>query len=271
MVTPLQAVDIPVIIVAGTLGMLILAIGIILFVVVYQKKVIRQQISIQAMEAIHQKEMLEASIETQENERKRIAQDLHDDVGAMLSALKLGVTMMHRKADEGSELKEYAGESKNLIDEAITSVRRLSKELLPATLKEFGLQAALQELCTKLNRSTSELEILFVHNETEHRYDYKVELALFRVCQELINNAMKHAQAKKITVELTAATNSLQLDVTDDGLGFDLEAVMNRPGEEKGLGLRNIESRLSLVHTSTVHYDTAPGKGTHVGLDLKLD
>jgi len=261
--------NIPIIILAGTLGMLILAIAIILFVVAYQKKVIRQQAAMQALKTAHQKSLLQSIINTQEKERNRIAQDLHDDVGAMLSAIKLSVNLLHRKAPAESDIKHQANDTKQMIDEAIGSVRRISKELLPATLNEFGLVDALDELTSKLAKTTG-VKIAFDHNGENIRYESPLELALFRITQELINNSLKHAQAKHLNVSFTNSAKHIELVVEDDGVGFDYEAVKKRAGKDQGLGLRNIESRLSIVEHPVIDIDSNSGKGTSIKIKLDL-
>lgn len=254
------------VIVIGTLGMLLLVVAIILFILVYQRRMISQKMKLQAMEKQHQQELLEATIDIQEQERNRIAQDLHDDIGAMLSAVKLGMNVIHRKVGQNEELTGLTTESKNMIDEAIGNVRRISKELLPATLQKFGLIPALDELCSKTTAATQR-NIDFEHNDQQLRYDYKHELAVFRVSQELLNNSLKHAQATETKLALQCDNSQIELYFEDNGVGFDMNAVRERAGSKSGLGLKNIESRLSIVPTKIV-YDTSPGEGFKVNIRL---
>ena len=261
-------VNIGLVLVIGTLSMMALAISIIVFVVLYQKRLIRQQMKMQEQEAEHQKEMLQATIDTQEKERRRIARDLHDDIGATLSAVKLGMNFLHRQLDSESEASTYSEESKALLDEAIVNVRRLSKELLPATLEEFGLPYALDELCRKLD-SASETSIKFNGDEKEDlRFDPKLELGLYRAVQESVNNAMKHSEGTAINVQLKRIDDWLELKISDNGVGFDMKEVMDR--SDKGLGLMNIESRVSMVD-SKVSFESSPGKGTKVFISVKTE
>lgn len=260
--------DIGLILVIGTLGMLTLAIAIIVFVVLYQKRMFGQRLAMQQLEADHQQDLLEATIDTQENERRRIAQDLHDDIGATLSAVKLGMNFLHGQLDKASEAATYSTETKSLLDEAISNVRRLSKELLPATLEEFGLKSALDELCRKLDLA-SDTSIVFLHEGMEDtRYHQKLELGLYRATQESLNNAIKHSQANEIKVELDLQDDEINLLIRDNGIGFDINEVAQR--KDKGLGLKNIESRVSMAD-STVKIDSALGKGTKVFINVKLD
>jgi signal transduction histidine kinase len=258
-------IDLPILIVAGTLAMLLLAVAIVLFVVAYQKKVIRQEMSLKTEYA---KELLQATIDTQEEERRRIARDLHDDIGATLSAVKLGMNHLHNKLDQGSEAAATSAESKSLLDEAIGTVRKLSKELLPATLEEFGLTFALMELCSKLDKTTGATIEFMPEGEPDLRYDAKLELGLYRAFQESVNNAMKHASAKTISVDLDLQPDEINMLVRDDGVGFDKVEVTAR--KDRGLGLMNIQSRMSMAD-SIVQIESERGKGTKVFINVKLD
>lgn len=256
-----EEINITFIIVIGTLGMLLLAVGIVLFILVYQRK-------LHMKESSHQKELLEATIAIQEKERNRIAQDLHDEIGAMLSAVKLGMNTVHRKVKDNEEISSLTVETKGMIDDAIQNVRRISKELLPATLKEFGLMPALEELCTRINRST-EVEVSFYPSGNDQRYDYKYELAIFRASQELINNSLKHAEAKQIRLSLHSEQHLIELKHQDDGVGFDQKEVASRDGMSSGLGMKNIESRISVADSNLV-IDTGHGKGTKVHITMQI-
>lgn len=247
--------------------MLLLASAIILFVVVYQKRMLNQQLQLKAIEADKQKELLQATINAQDSERRRIAKDLHDELGASLSAVKLGINALLKRAEGLQEATSIGLETKGVLDGAITSVRQISKQLLPATLEEFGLQAALKELCNKLSVA-GEVQVKWQSNQTAARVDTTTELALYRVVQELVNNALKHASATEITVSLNYTEVLLSLIVQDNGRGFD-KKVLEEMGADKGLGLRNIESRLSTI-AATMNYLTSPGKGTRVEIDLQL-
>lgn len=262
--------DLGLILVVGTLSMMLLAIAIIVFVVMYQKRLIKQQMKMQEQEAQHQKEMLQATIDTQEKERRRIARDLHDDIGATLSAVKLGMNVLHQQLELGSKASAHSKDTMALLDDGIQNVRRLSKELLPATLEEFGLDNALEELCKKLDLST-DINIVYDGvdpDDAELRFDPKLELGLYRAVQECINNSMKHSQANTVTVNMTFIGDEIHLSIVDDGIGFDLAEVAAR--KDKGLGLTNIKSRVTLVE-STVKIDSSPSNGTKVSIIVKTD
>src|SRR5688572_24774703 len=129
----------------ATVAMLVLAGFIILFVVFYQKKMIQEQLKRQQLELDFQKKMMEAALESQENERRRLAGDLHDSVGGMLSAIRVGLTAIAKQIPDSTDIDQ----SKKMLDDAITSVRRISLDLMPSTLEKFGLVPAIKEICDR--------------------------------------------------------------------------------------------------------------------------
>jgi len=263
----LAAINIALLVALGTLGMMILVIFIIILVLLAQKRLLKQQSEMQEIEAAYQRELLQASIEVQEKERRRIAKDLHDDVGAMLSTIKLGLNQIGWKVRNLEGVKEGVKETKGLLDDTIQTIRRISKALLPATLEEFGLEEALKELCEKMDGASEEIDVMF-HNEGEiTRLEIPKELALFRVTQEALNNALKHAEATLLEVVLEIRGEDLDLLIEDDGKGFDMVQMNAEQGSKKGLGLRNMESRVSL-YGGKVTFDSAPGKGTRIKINM---
>jgi len=239
----------------GTLGMILLALSIFFFFVTYQKKMLKKQLELNEIRARQQEEILQNTISAQEKERKRIAQDLHDEVGAMLSVVKLNVGRIEKKSEE-LVAKELAAETKTYLDEVITQVRRISRSLLPPSLEKLGLYFALEELANWVNKA-DQLKIICWKSGEQFRFDNKKELAVFRIVQELLNNAIKHAGASTIHVNTRfSANNNLMISVTDDGKGFDLKEKMNA-----GLGLKNLESRTQIMNAKFKMKST-PGKGT---------
>lgn len=261
-----ENLNIVLLLILGTCGMLVMSVFIIAFIVNYQRKMANQQNHMQEMQLAYQRELLEVAIEIQENERRRIAKDLHDEIGAMLSTMRLSLIQVSRNVPANSQSADYTQQAKNLLDETINNVRRISKDLLPATLDEFGLVDALEELCDKV-RASAIMEVDFTCEATFRRVDPKVELTLYRIAQELINNSLKHANANRIEIALAKTESQLVLTISDDGDGFDHEEVSQRRG--KGLGLKNIESRASAINAS-IQYNGVEKKGTHIVIEVAL-
>ncbi|MEJ7643029.1 MAG: ATP-binding protein [Chryseolinea sp.] len=247
----------------GTVGMLLLAIAIILFMVFYQKKMIQEQYNRQVLEIKYQQMMMEAALESQESERKRVAGDLHDSVGGMLSAIRVGLTSLARQLPDPLLFEQQ----KRMLDDAIGSVRAISRDLMPSTLEKFGLMQAVKELCEQY-RDTALINISFIeHNEVSALIPSK-QLMTFRIAQELVNNAVKHSHAAEIIVAVKES-NNLEIVIEDDGIGFDADAVRYVKGQGNGVGLFNMESRVRLLNAALVQ-DKLRGKGTKFTLTVPL-
>lgn len=228
----------------ATAGMLVLAGAIVAFVAMYQRKMIEEQFKRQAIEFEYQQKMMQAELESQESERRRLAADLHDSIGGMLSTIRVGISTMARSLPDPHAIDE----TKQMLDDTISSVRRISRDLMPSTLEKFGLTHAIKELCERFHQ-TSKIPVRFAEQTEIPKLDQQRELMIFRIAQELLNNAIKHSQASEVVVT-TQATDKIYLTVEDDGIGFDPEFYKNDLSGNKGLGLYNIENRARLLDGS---------------------
>jgi two-component system, NarL family, sensor kinase len=247
----------------ASVGMLILAVSIILFVVFYQKRMIQEQMKRQAMQYEFQQKMLQAELESQETERRRLSEDLHDSIGGMLSTIRVGISTMARLLPDPQSIDQ----TKKMLDDTITSVRRISRDLMPSTLEKFGLVQALTELCERF-QATSAIKIRFNEEGKVGELDKNRSLMIFRIVQELLNNAIKHSKAEEIQVTLHFA-DKLSVIVQDNGVGFDANAIMNDKQSGKGLGLFNIENRARLLGGKISYSNVKPtGSKTSVSIPL---
>lgn len=256
------ASDVVLILIIGTLGMVILALGLIFFFVTYQKRLQKQQMDLMVMKSEHQRELLENTVHAQEKERKRFASDLHDEVGAMLSVIKMNLSRLEKK-EENNTLKELASESKEHIDDVIAHVRRITRALSPPSLEKFGLVHSMNEFIEWVNK-TNQVKIDFWLMGNEARFDPASEIASFRIFQELLNNSIKHSQASTIAVKLKFTAKCVFLSVSDNGIGFDVKKATS-----SGLGLKNLESRAEVMQ-GKFKINSSPGKGTTSILAFKL-
>jgi two-component system NarL family sensor kinase len=198
-----------------------------------------------------------AMIEGQEEERKRIATDLHDRLGSMLSTVKLLFSSLDIKIDKAQENNQQQfDKAGSLLDEAVMEVRRISHNLSTGMVMSFGLVPALQELCSSIDNSRLIQCRLLAYGMNE-RLDQQTEIELYRMVQEVFSNILKHAKAKQVTVQLNRVADSLNITIEDDGIGFDI-TEKRRSG---GLGLKNIEARAARLN-GTYHIDSKPGRGT---------
>lgn len=193
----------------------------------------------------------------QEDERRRLARELHDQLGQVLTAL------IHRLEGVPGEDRE---DCMSLARQALEDVRELSRLLRPAVLDDLGLVAALKWLARRTRESTG-LEVSVHAPESSERLDPDVETLLFRVAQEAVTNAVKHAAAGEVDIRLSRTGNQIELRIRDDGRGFDPERAIT--GEERGIGLAGMHDRLDLFGGRLV-VSSSPGRGTTISATLAL-
>lgn len=226
-------------ILAGMLGMFLLALGVVFFFLAYQRRIIKQQKEHQAKEAEYQQQLMRANLLSQEKERNRIGKDLHDGVGAMLTTAKLYFRHLDQDVapEKFTELKEKAF---GLLEETMVSVRRVSHDLRPVVLERLGLVEAIANAVYQINQA-GDIKVEFRHSE-EAEPDKEYQLNWYRIIQELITNTLKHAGATVININLTGTEEQLQVIYQDNGVGFT-----KTEDPQSGLGIQNIESRLGLM------------------------
>lgn len=246
--------EIVLIYIAGTLGMAILAGAIFFFFITYQKRLLKKELEINRIKTEQQEEILKNTVLAQEKERKRIARDLHDEVGAMLSVVRLNISRFEKKSENDAS-KNLALETKTFLDDVITQVRRISRALMPPSLEKLGLYFALEELVNWVNKA-DELQVECWKNGEPFRFNPKKELALFRIIQELLNNAIKHSKASHIFIKVRFSPSGIAVSLCDNGVGFEMEKMT-----ETGLGLKNLESRTRMMDAG-FKMKSVPGKGT---------
>lgn len=233
------------VLVLGTLGMFLMAITLVLVVVFHQRRVIRFNKQIQKMEEERQQMLLQASIRFQEEERQRIAADLHDDAGPLLATarLYLNENLIHQEA--AVQLQSIFS-AKQIIDDTIQLIRNISHSLMPPTLKNFGLEAAVKDLFEKINGSGVINASARFHDNRRRLIDEQ-ELLVFRILQELVTNIIKHSSAGFIHLTQNAQENIVYFRIHHDGKGILQQDFEKMEHNSTGLGLKNIQSRISVL------------------------
>jgi signal transduction histidine kinase len=200
----------------------------------------------------------------QEAERKRISRELHDDTAQALTSLLVRLRLLERTADDAF-VSENVEELRELTSGALENVRRLAMDLRPAALDDLGLAPALESFVERFSERWP-IEATFQADGLKSRLPAEVELVLYRVAQEALNNVAKHSAASHVSVFLTRRRGEVELSVSDDGRGFDEEL---RREQEGGLGLFGISERLGLVRGS-VNVDSTPGQGTTITVTVPV-
>jgi signal transduction histidine kinase len=230
--------NIYVLLLIGMAGMFLLASAVVVFYIRNQKRLQRQR----EEQIRYQKELTYAVIQSQEAERKRIGQDLHDDVGSALSNLKLYTIQLQEGRPEAfATYKAF----RTQVDVIIDKVRSISHMLSPAELEMFGLEESIEELCLVIHQSGA-VEVTFDNRAPEDmkKLSYERALSFYRVLQELFSNTIKHAGASRVSVIFEREGSDMVCIYKDNGKGLGAKT----PGQPSwGIGMRNIESRLGMI------------------------
>ncbi|TAK36437.1 MAG: tetratricopeptide repeat protein [Saprospiraceae bacterium] len=209
------------------------------------------------MEQRQQIAAMNAMLEGQEYERERVSKDLHDSLGNLLSTIKMHLSNLPANGNNLQFVNE-------LVDDACIEVRKIALDMMPATLLRFGIPKALQELSNRQNNANG-CHIHFQSFGKIGRLELPREIMVFRICQELLQNTLKHANATEVIVQLTQVDDFLHLTVEDDGAGF-LPGAVNK---ESSLGLRSIESRVQFLEGKW-NIESSPGQGTTAVIEIPL-
>jgi signal transduction histidine kinase len=211
-----------------------------------------------------QNDLFNAIAAAQEQERKRIAQDIHDGLGSVLSAAKLKMSeIKEAKPEMGADEKFLTGIA--LLDEASSELRNISHNIMPATLSKLGLVPALKNLTEKIS-SHNGVHIHFFAHDCNNRMNEQIEISVYRIILELINNVVKHANATKATVQLVRYPDYINITVDDNGKGFETGRATD---EKKGIGLGSVAARVELLK-GKMDIDSMPGSGTTVVIDIPI-
>lgn len=232
--------------------------------VFYVRKIFGYMAMMQQLRQESEKKVLSAVINTEEKERKRMANELHDGIGPLLSTIKMSLYALAPKTTEPQEKLIYQNTLES-VDEAIKSLREISNNLSPSVLEDFGLPTAIKTFINKIKTAT-DLKIEFANNlNQETSIDKETSLILYRAICELMHNTLKHAMANKIMISLYEENSVLRLLYQDDGIGFNYDSPMKQ--EPLGMGLHTIQSRVNSIDGQFL-LTSRPGEGVLVTIDI---
>ena len=257
------------ILIASTLALL--AFGFLVYRNLKNRKKISDQLEllqakkITELEKEKQLQAVDAMLQGQEEERSRLAKDLHDGLGGMLSGVKLSFENMKENLILTPENAAMFDKSLNMLDNTIADLRKVAHNLMPEALVKFGLQEAVRDFCNSIQSATA-IKILFQPIGVYQQINNTAEVFTYRIIQELVNNAVKHAKALQIIVQLTVNNNKISIAVEDDGKGFDVNVLTNN----KGAGMDNIKYRVQYFN-GTIDTVTSLGNGTSVNVELRVE
>jgi signal transduction histidine kinase len=218
------------------------------------KELEREKVVVAATSALH----------GEERERSRLSRDLHDGLGGILSGVKLSLSDAVEKSKNPDEINSSLNKSYDLVVKSITELRRVSNALLPETLLNMGLNIAIKSYCDTFKFGNNKFEINYNFFGKELRFNKIFELAVYRLAQEIINNAIKHSDATEISIQLVIEDERLFLGIQDNGKGFDKDISTKKAG----LGLNNIKQRIEL-YGGLLEINTGINKGTEVVIEFE--
>ncbi|MCG8576660.1 MAG: ATP-binding protein [Flavobacteriales bacterium] len=223
-------------IIAGMFLAFLFTLAVILFIMIYQRKMITEKLKNKELKLSQERELLHNSFRIQEKERQNFAANLHDELGAQLSLTKMTVSSL----EYTDQPKETVDNVIELLNDMADTIRRVSYNLLPPSLNKFGLNSVIKDFLDRLE--TGEVELVFEEMGSGDLAD-EIKLQLFRILQEALNNALKYSKATQIKITLVTSGDQAELKIEDNGIGFSTNEI-------KGLGILNMQRRSEMIHYS---------------------
>jgi len=253
------ATEIQIALVVAVIVFLLLALALLVFMLMYQRKTFRHNQQMAAVEKQFQEEILRSQIEVQEQTQVHIGRELHDNIGTLSSLVKMNLSLADTAPDAG-ERKRYLDESKDTIKQLITEIKRLALDLNTDRLSETIFSEVIEQDIERLRRLKL-FDIGFLQEGEEWSLTKEKKLLLYRVCQEILHNTLKHANASQVSVSLRFTPESLFIRIEDNGIGFDKTRVVKDRAEGPGSGLLNLENRMDMIG-GEIRIESKPGNGT---------
>ncbi len=215
---------------------------------------------------IFEKKIFEAIIDTEERERKQFALNLHDEIGPFLSGIKLYLHELGFNDISPEKRKEMTSYLSTMVDEAVATTKSISNKLMPNVLQDYGIVKAVETFTKKIN-TLGKINIVINSSKSNKRYEEKIELIVYRILIELINNTIKHAKAENIIITIEESKKrTLKISYKDNGIGFDFDKELT---SSKGIGLMSLLSRLKIIN-GKFSFDSSPGNGINMKMNILL-
>lgn len=254
-----------VVVIGAILGLLLVGF-IVAILFMYQRRQYRQEQELGQLKDRYEKELLRSQLEIQENTFITIAQELHDNIGQMLSVVKLSLSALPLNSDHPAY--EQVQNSQQVLYKAIFDLSNLTKSLHTDRIAQIGLIESIQFELGAIKK-TGVLDIKFHKSGMEVPFTDQKGIFLFRIFQEALNNILKHSLASVIQVDLKYLEDEFILEISDNGIGFDIVQQRNSVNSASGVGLKSLYSRASLIG-AVLTINSKPGSGTHIVIKLPL-
>ena len=238
----------------------VLLLALVTLFILWRLTVQKKRFAEQKIKQLEQEKQLVATqsvLDGETRERARLARDLHDSLGSMLTGVKLNLLEMKQGAKHEYTDVERFNNALGLLDKSVHEMRRVAHHLMPDSLSRFGLKPAVRDFCNNLP------SVHFMYYGDESRLDPNLEVMIYRTIHELVNNALKHAKSEHIMVQILREQDRIAFTVQDNGCGFDPEKIT------QGMGLENIRTRIA-AYNGTLDIDSREGEGTEINIDISL-
>lgn len=227
----------------------------------YNRRKLKEEAKFQFEINKHQEQTARAVLNAEEHERRRIATDLHDGLGQLLSVALMNMNSLFDKLKVGEIELSLADRSLALVNETYDEMRTISHQMIPNALLKTGLSTAIREFLNKIDKN--KIRVSLETTGLDERLDEQTETLIYRIIQEAVNNVIKHAKANKLDIQLIKDIDGISLTIEDNGIGFDKEKIKNKPG----IGLKNMLDRIELLK-GTAEFDSNLGKGTSLVINI---
>lgn len=252
-------------IIGASMLMTLLVLFLVLFALIFKKRQFKHREEKATLQAQFSQEILKSQIEVQNSTLQQISQELHDNIGQLLSVAKINLNILE-DTDQQEDNREYITQTNEIIGQSIQDLRSLTKSLDGDFVQQFGLQESITHELQRI-RKTKKFETEVMQQGEAYALGFEKEIILFRIFQEFLNNSLKHSEAKNIKVKFTYAPEHFKLCIADDGKGFDYEKVITNKMFDSGAGLRNISRRCELIG-GNCKLESVLGKGTQLDIEL---
>lgn len=235
----------------------------------YKKRIEREQEALRNAEINFERQLNEASMKAEQQERLQIAMDLHDEIGAMMTVLKINMINAKKRMDEPDRLYQVLNQTSETIEKTADAVRNISNRISPPALAKFGIQITMNDLVNTVNE-TGKIHINFQSNLEKMRFRIEAELNIYRILKELINNILKHSHTTQLDFEIQLKSDQLLVHFKYEGIGLNNDQVDHLLHLEKGNGLKSIQSRVNNLR-ATISYNQPKNKLAEIHLKIPIN
>ncbi|MBS1772058.1 MAG: hypothetical protein JST82_04315 [Bacteroidetes bacterium] len=241
----------------------IIGTGVVFLYQHFQKNLYVHKLKQETLKNAHQYDLLRSNIEAQETERKRIAQDLHDELGAVLSIIRMNMVMLEQNKKPQQDIIKELQNLRQLSETAIATIRSISHRLMPPQLESFGLVKTLEAVCRQVSNAGG-VNIILNISPTLPGLSWTVNLGLYRIIMELINNTIKHSGATQITIDIHSENQHVLCEYNDNGIGLAGNDI------SKGLGFKSIDGRINILN-GTFKAGTSQTCGFYASIAIPIE